>query len=134
MRRSVLTHPSQLRTVFKDSDEHIKAPANNSGFYLNELMGKCVGLISGRSWRSVRTVTEPPVSHRNASQAIGMIERHVSEYFQQLHGSGTLGSGLLHPAEDMKMLPFWVVAEVFYGRLTPGLQQELTSLEISSST
>jgi cytochrome P450 len=114
--------------VFKDSDVHLKAPANNSGHYMNELMGKCVGLISGRAWRSVRSVTEPPFSHWNASQATGMIERHVSEYFQQLHDSGTLGSGLLHPAEDMKMLPFWVVAEVFYGRLTPVLQQELASL------
>lgn len=128
IRHSVLTHPDQLRAVFKDSDDHLKAPANNSGHYMNELMGKCVGLISGREWRSVRSVTEPPFSHRNASQSIDMIERHVSEYFQQLHDSGKLASGLLHPAEDMKMLPFWVVAEVFYGHLTPALRQELASL------
>lgn len=128
MWRSVLTQPSQLRAIFKDSDDHLKAPANNSGYYMNELMGKCVGLISGREWRSVRSVTEPPFSHRNASQAFDMIERHVSKYLQQLHSSGTLDLGLLHPAEDMKMLPFWVVAEVFYGPLTSALKQELASL------
>lgn len=39
-----------------------------------------------------------------------------------------MAKGLIHPAEDLKMLPFWIVAKVFYGPLSEDLTQRLTKL------
>ncbi|CZT16511.1 related to trichodiene oxygenase cytochrome P450 [Ramularia collo-cygni] len=124
----VLTQPHQLRSIFKDSDRHAKAPANNSGHYMNELLGKCVGLISGRQWRSVRSVVEPPFSHQAVMTTVTMVEQHVVRHFRSLRGGGNLSRGLIHPAQDLKMLPFWVVCEMFYGPLPADLTQLLEEL------
>jgi len=125
---SVLTQPRQLQAIFKDSDKHRKAPANNSGWYMDQLLGKCVGLISGRAWRSVRTVAEVPFTHQAVSQLVPLVERHVDEHFKYLHTTSDMDRGLIHAAQDTKMLPFWVVSEVFYGRLPPDLHRELSDL------
>ncbi|THC96849.1 hypothetical protein EYZ11_003673 [Aspergillus tanneri] len=117
-----------LQAVFKDSDKHSKAPANNSGFYMSQLLGQCVGLISGRDWQAVRKVAEVPFGHRAISSRIPDFERHVTEQFQKLHLYGNLDQGLIHPTDDLKMLPFWIVAEVFYGHLPTFLIKELDDL------
>lgn len=75
---SVLTQPQQLQQVFKDSDRHSKAPANNSGFYMSQLLGDCLGLISGKSWRSLRAVVETPFSHRAVVQCVDDYRTQVS--------------------------------------------------------
>ncbi|KAL4756570.1 cytochrome P450 monooxygenase gliC [Aspergillus foveolatus] len=124
----VLTKPHHLQHVFKDSDNHSKAPANNSGFYMSQLLGQCVGLISGSEWRAVRKVAEVPFGHRAISLRLADIERHVTEHFQKIHRDGNLDQGLIHPTNDMKMLPFWVVAELFYGRLPAFLIRDLEKL------
>lgn len=95
---------------------------------MNRLLGKCVGLISGDEWRSVRALTEVPFGHRATVNRVADIERHVVDHFGHLHSHGRLKDQILHPAEDMKMLPFWVVCEIFYGRLPPPLLQELRHL------
>ena len=50
-----------------------------------------------------------------------MIRRHVESYMKDLESSVNLQAGFLHPAGDLKLLPFWIVAEVFYGQLPPHL-------------
>lgn len=45
-----------------------------------------------------------------------------------LESGKTLQEGLLHPAEDLKFLPFWIVAEIFYGELPPHLSDWLKRL------
>ncbi|KAK4184508.1 cytochrome P450 [Podospora australis] len=125
----VLTQPRMLQPVFKDSDKHSKAPANNSGWYMGQLLGQCVGLISGQNWRALRAVTEVPFGHRAISLRVGDFQQHVASHFADLHRKGTMGQGRIHPAGDMKMLPFWVVAEIFYGRsLSAELKDELRHL------
>ncbi|ELQ44764.1 cytochrome P450 monooxygenase [Pyricularia oryzae Y34] len=126
----VLTEPGQLSAVFKDSDKHTKAPANNSGAYMDRLLGKCVGLISGQEWRRVRGVVEGPFGFHAASSPSSSkgIERIVARHFEELARTGRLRNGLIHPAEDLKMLPFWVVCEALYGRLPDRLVRELNSM------
>ena len=95
---------------------------------MGQLLGKCVGLVSGKDWQAVRATTEVPFVHSNMAQHVPMVRRHVESYMEDLQGSGNLRNGLIHPAEDLKFLPFWIVAEVFYGKLPPPLVQSLERL------
>lgn len=130
---SVLTQPGQLQAVFKDSDKHSKAPANNSGFYMSQLLGQCVGLISGPDWRATRTVTETPFRHSAVALQIEAFQRRIEEHFDELHtavegGRGNLERGLLHPVDDLSLLPFRIVTDMFYGRLPRPLRAQLEAL------
>ena len=95
---------------------------------MDQLLGKCVGLISGSEWQSVRSVVDPPFGHHAVVAKVADIELQVTEHFKALQDRGNLEQDLLHPAEDLKMLPFWVVCEVFYGRLPTHLTHQLSQL------
>ncbi|KAF4427587.1 Cytochrome P450 monooxygenase asaD [Colletotrichum fructicola] len=110
----VLTRPHQLQEVFKDSDKHSKAPANNSGFYMNQLLGQCLGLISGPDWRAVRGAMEAPFQRNHVASQVENFRRLVQQHFADLHAQGesNLANGLLHPVNDLAMLPFRIIAEM----------------------
>ncbi|KAI1930749.1 hypothetical protein LOZ45_001035 [Ophidiomyces ophidiicola] len=124
----VLTSPGQLQAVFQDSDKHIKAVNNNSGFLMGELLGQCVGLISPPHWQKVRSITEVPFRHQATATKVSDIWQFVRDHFDVLEKTSDLSRGLIHPAQDMKMLPFWVVCYFFYGKLSTNLIEELRSL------
>ncbi|KAI8632621.1 putative cytochrome P450 monooxygenase [Xylariaceae sp. FL1651] len=124
----VLTRSEHLQAVFKDSDKHSKAVNNNSGWLMSQLLGRCVGLISGQEWKAVRQGVEAPFLRKNAIQYIPLVQRHIREYFNHLQKHSKLQQGLLDPADDLKMLPFWVVAEIFYGTLSPQMRDDLREL------
>ena len=84
---------------------------------MSQLLGKCVGLINPPSWNRVRAVTEPPFRHDAAVLRTADVQRHVETHFAHLHKASDLSRGLIHPAQDLKMLPFWIVCEMFYGPL-----------------
>lgn len=84
---------------------------------MSQLLGKCVGLINPPSWNKVRAVTEVPFRHDAAVLHTEAVQRHVETHFSRLNERSDLSRGLIHPAQDLKMLPFWVVCEMFYGRL-----------------
>ncbi|PLB42128.1 cytochrome P450 monooxygenase gliC [Aspergillus candidus] len=124
----VLTRPEHIQAVFKDSHKHLKAKNNNSGYFLGQLLGQCVGLVSQDQWTRVRAIMEKPF-HRSTSTAyIPLIRRRTQSFFQELWDTRDLSRGLLDPADDLKLLPFLVVAEIVYGRLAPEIEQELRSL------
>ena len=127
----VLTRPDHLQTVFKDSDRHSKAANNNSGHLMSQLLGKCVGLISGDEWKTVWTSVEVPFLRKNATDYVPLVVRHIRKHFDELRTAqpeSRLSQGLLDPAEDLKLLPFWVVGEVIYGELSEAQVAELRSL------
>ncbi|KAI0114676.1 putative cytochrome P450 monooxygenase [Hypoxylon sp. NC0597] len=124
----VLTRPEHLRNVFKDSDKHFKAVNNNSGYFMSQLLGKCVGLISGEEWKSVRTCVEHPFLRKSAAEYVPLVKKHIKMHFDELWQYRSLSEELLDPAEDLKLLPFWIVAEVFYGQLTPAMMAELREM------
>lgn len=98
---------------------------------MSQLLGQCVGLISGRDWRAVRAVTEAPFRHAAVSLQVESFQRHIVDHFESLHtqgGGGNLEQGLLHPVDDLVMLPFRVVADMFYGPLPPRLSRMLEDL------
>lgn len=92
---------------------------------MSQLLGQCVGLLSGSDWQTLRRVSEVPFLHRNTEICVPKIQHHVENHFANLEQHGNLRSSLIHPAEDLKLLPFWVVAEIFYGELSPDLKEQL---------
>lgn len=125
---SVLTQPEHIQAVFKDSDKHIKAKDNNSGYLLSQILGSCVGLISGSQWRSVRSVTEKAFTRAASAKYFSLIQDRTRRHLLELQSNPTFRSGLLDPAGHLKILPFLVVAEIIYGPLTPEMETQLLNL------
>lgn len=126
----VLTKPAHIEAVFRDSHNHIKAHANNSGYLMERLLGSCLGLISNEPWRAVKSSVEGPFLHQATGRYVEDLQEFVENYFQDLRTKSTAfrDEGKLHPVHDLKCLPFLFVARVVYGRLTPNLEKELTEL------
>lgn len=95
---------------------------------MGELLGKCVGLIGGAEWQRVRGITAARFSHKDAASYIPRIIEITEKHFQDLHRSGRLSEKRLHPVQDLKFLPFWVVADILYGKLTSEMVKELEDL------
>jgi cytochrome P450 len=125
---SVLTRPEHLQQIFKDSDKHTKATNNNSGWLMSQVLGQCVGLVSGEVWRKIRAITEVPFQHKAVKDYVPSVQRCVQQYVQDLREHARLSHGILDPAGDMKMLPFFVVAEIIYGELNPAMVADLRRL------
>ena len=123
-----MTRPEHIKEVFKDSDKHYKAVNNNSGYLVSQILGQCVGLLSGNAWRNLRSVNEKAFSRSASTGYVSLIDDRVKSYFKELQSSKTLSQGLLDPALDLKLLPFFVVAEVIYGKLSPELESKLCSI------
>ncbi|KAJ5190077.1 hypothetical protein N7472_009091 [Penicillium cf. griseofulvum] len=124
----VLTSPDQLQPVFFDSDQHFKAINNDSGYLLGQLLGQCVGLISPPHWQAVRAVVQLPFLQKACQGKKERIQEIVESFFKNLQEDGKLSNGLIHPTRDLKMLPFWVVCDFFYGQLPTHLAEEMESM------
>ncbi|KAE8359924.1 cytochrome P450 [Aspergillus caelatus] len=124
----VLTRPDQLHGIFKDSDKHTKATNSDSGYFMSRILGQCLGLMAGQRWKLLKGIAAPPFMHPTAVRSIGRIQEHVQAHFHDLEINGNLSEGRVHPVQDLKMLPFFIVAEANYGSLTPGMKSELDAL------
>ncbi|KAB8220162.1 cytochrome P450 [Aspergillus novoparasiticus] len=124
----VLTRPEQLHAIFKDSDKHTKATNSDSGYFMSRILGQCLGLMAGPRWKLLKGIEAPPFMHPTAVRSIGRIQEHVRAHFHDLETDGNLREGRIHPVQDLKMLPFFIVAEANYGSLTPAMKSELDSL------
>jgi len=124
----VLTRPEDIQTVFKDSDKHIKAVNNNAGWLMGEILGQCVGLISGKNWRTLRSVTGVAFLRKDVTSHIPLVEVRTKQHFDSLHAYGRLDQGLINPVDDLKMLPFLILANIIYGDLSPEMEGELLAL------
>ncbi|KAI1157505.1 cytochrome P450 [Nemania serpens] len=128
-RDRVLTQSQDVKSVFKDSDLHTKAVNNDAGWLMGQLLGKCMGLVTGSEWRKSRASVGEHFTFKSTSQFIPRIVEITEAYFSDLHDDGRLRShALLTPSKDLRLLPFWVVAEYIYGPLTPHARDQLESL------
>ncbi|KAF4335435.1 O-methyltransferase [Fusarium beomiforme] len=124
----VLTRPEDVQQVFKDSDKHIKAVNNNSGYVLGELLGKCVGLVSQNEWKQVRQVSEVAFLRNTVPTYLEIMQKRTMRHFKTLAAGNNLPNGIIDPAADLKMLPFWIIADVLYGRLSREMENTLAKL------
>ncbi|KAL4783359.1 cytochrome P450 [Aspergillus varians] len=121
----VLQKPEHVKLVFRDSDRHFKAVNNDSGYLMGEVLGKCVGLISGQSWRALRGVSEPAFRHSSAIDYLDLIEARVGSYMKQCR---SLRDGIFDPVNDFKFLPFLIIGDVLYGRMTREMEDQLCEM------
>ncbi|KAF2992956.1 hypothetical protein E8E13_000392 [Curvularia kusanoi] len=89
-----------------------------SGYLMSEIFGQCVGLLNGDAWRQVRRLTDPPFTHTGAETLIpkmlDMTDAHLDAFF----ASRSQDDDKIDPVADLLMLPFLMIATVFYGDLT----------------
>ncbi|KAJ5795255.1 hypothetical protein N7457_001854 [Penicillium paradoxum] len=124
----ILTRADEIKTVFKDSGNHFKASNLNGGWVMGDLVGDGVGLISQGHWKRVHAVFSPPFTQKPTTYVPfvqSRIDRHFSELYRQYEGGKVLR---IMPAEDLKLLPFWVISDLLYGELSPGMVQELLQI------
>lgn len=122
---SVLQKPEHVKLVFRDSDRHSKAVNNDSGYLMGQVLGQCLGLISGQDWRILRGVSEFAFRHTSAIEYIDLIHTRVNSYLGQRQ---PLKEGVLDPIEDLKFLPFLIIGDVLYGPMTGEMEDELCAM------
>ncbi|KAH8706138.1 cytochrome P450, partial [Phaeosphaeriaceae sp. PMI808] len=123
----VLTQPKDIETVFRDSHTHIKANANDSGHYMYQLLGICLGLVSGAEWRSLRKATEAPFSRTASGTYVQLILDHAHKHIASLCLAEP-EKWRLRPFADLRIYPFLALADVLYGNLTPELKAGLLQI------
>ncbi|KAF2729058.1 cytochrome P450 [Polyplosphaeria fusca] len=124
----VLTTADDVKAVFKDSDLHSKGVNNDAGWLMGQLLGSCLGLISGAEWQSVRAHTGMSFTQKNTVANVSRIETLTKRHLALLHDQGRLESHGLDPVKDLRLLPFWVIADNLYGPLTEAMRSELQHL------
>lgn len=127
-RGRVLTDPKDVQTVFRDSNNHGKGINNDAGWLMGQLLGSCLGLISGLQWQRVLAATGQEFTYKSAAASISRIRKITQHHIEGLHMHGNLCKGTIDPVKDLRMLFFWMVADKLYGSLTPALQSELSAL------
>ncbi|KAI0390334.1 putative cytochrome P450 monooxygenase [Xylariaceae sp. FL0594] len=124
----VLTTPEDVKVVFKDSDLHSKALNNDAGWLMGELLGQCLGLLTGDGWRKVHATVACNFRFSNASSSWPAISRLIDEHLASLAQQPRLMDGRLNLTSDLRLLPFWITAEYIYGPLNPTSRLELETL------
>ena len=109
---------------------HIKAVNNDSGWLMGELLGSCLGLISQERWQRVKNSFAHAFGHATVQSYGGLVEARTARYLRDIEADSTLSRGrlMLSPAENLRLLPFWITADIIYGDLTPAMEEEMKGL------
>lgn len=124
---SILTRPEDIETVFRDSQTHLKANANDSGHYMYQLLGICLGLVSGQEWRSLRKATEAPFTRIATTTYTQVVLDHAHNHIASLCETKP-DNWHLKPYADLRIYPFFALADILYGTLTPDLKARLLAI------
>ncbi|OTB04084.1 hypothetical protein M426DRAFT_321176 [Hypoxylon sp. CI-4A] len=111
----VVKDAADVEAIFKDSDKHSKATNNDAGWLMGELLGKCLGLISGTEYRKLKDITNLSFTHKRASTYLTRIEKITEHHFENVFTAARMQHGTIDPVADLRKLPFWIVADIIYG-------------------
>ncbi|RMZ82606.1 hypothetical protein DV738_g1677, partial [Chaetothyriales sp. CBS 135597] len=133
----VISTPEQVKTAFQDSDQHVKATNNDSGYLMSQVLGKCLGLISGNDYITLRDILAPFFAYRQSSAYLDLIQVRTDDYLERCrpHFASTPRETfseksriLIDPVNDFKFLPFLIVADILYGKLSPEMEAQLLAM------
>jgi cytochrome P450 len=130
----VLTTPTHAVQFFRNSHRHTKAVNNDSGWLFGEVLGVCVGLLSGSDWKRVRQQVEDGFSRPTAARYTADLVTLAREYLQSTllasseRSLETKGIIPVEPAKTLQFYPFLAVAQILFGRLSPMQRTQLTTL------
>lgn len=92
---------------------------------MGDLVGDGVGLISQEHWKRVHAVVSPPFAQKPTTY-VPFVQSRISRHFSNLYREYESGKPLrIKPAEDLKLLPFWVISDLLYGELPPEMVEDL---------
>lgn len=121
----MVTCAEDIKVIFHDSDRHIKAKNNDSGWLMGEVLGQCVGLLSQAEWFRLRSCVEGPFLHKQVLQFLPTIQNQTKTFYFKLFewkasaltvAKARQASAMtIDAVQDTKMLPFLLVATLLYG-------------------
>ncbi|CAM1502582.1 Fc.00g073580.m01.CDS01 [Cosmosporella sp. VM-42] len=126
----VLTQPEHLRDFFHDSDKHQKAPNNNSGWLIGQVLGSCLGLVSGSRWVNMRIPWEHPFSLPSAKSYVSRMSSSARNFVQNLESQAGDSSTTheIQATQSLKTYPFFLVASILFGELSGAQREALLNL------
>lgn len=116
--------------MFYDSHLHHKAHNNDSGYYFGEILGKCVGLLSGNAWRDLRQAMDNTFNHKAIAESMNLILEATNRFLDEMLSSEECQSGFIDPAEDTMYYFFFATAELMYGPLNHSQKSQLREISI----
>lgn len=146
---SVITTPEDLKIFHSDSDKHGKPLYQNLGWFVGQVLGRCVGLLEGDEWRHRRQIFDPPFRHAASIARIGVTESAAKAFVESLPSLAAAADGAtsdskpgaegekkgddkepftLHAVSAFMKFPFYLAAGVIYGDMTEEEERELWDL------
>ncbi|KAL9086202.1 MAG: hypothetical protein Q9165_007267 [Trypethelium subeluteriae] len=141
----VITTPEDLKVFHSDSDKHGKPLWQNMGWFVGQVLGRCVGLLEGEEWRHRRQIFDPPFRHSASIARIADTESAAKTYMEKLPTLAVTDTAAnsktvpepkekgdefftLHAVSGFMKFPFYLTASVIYGDLTEQEERELWNL------
>ncbi|RAH65639.1 cytochrome P450 [Aspergillus aculeatinus CBS 121060] len=130
--------PEDIKAIFHDSGQHLKAQDMNAGWLAGALMGQCLGLVNQDRWARMRAAMAEPFHQRTAPSYIGLMEKRVQQALDAIEAQklpsqpqpdGTpAASFVVDPAQELLYLPFFILGDILYGAMDEAMERELREL------
>lgn len=129
---SVITNPEDVKKFYFDSSTLEKAKSSNGGWVFHQLLGDCLGLISGERWVKLRKRFEhanfdQPSAQSRIKRALLQAKSQVRDLFLENLG-GEDGSIRVSILATTARFPFIYTASIIYGDLNDDDIEELWTL------
>lgn len=92
-----------------------------------QLLGICLGLISGQEWRSLRKATEAPFTRTATTTYVKAVLNHAKQHIASLCDTKP-EKWQLKPYADLRVYPFFALADILYGTVSPELKARLLEI------
>jgi gliotoxin/aspirochlorine/mycotoxins biosynthesis cytochrome P450 monooxygenase len=126
----VVSKPEHVQAIFYDSHLHFKALNNDSGYFFGEILGRCVGLLSGKHWKGLRQEMDVAFNHKAILDSTTSISKATNNFIDDLMSSTACQNGILDPADDMMYFFFFTTAELMYGPLSSHQKIQLKKISV----